>query len=47
MVSLEQDLLLYLNVLHLIFLQDHIFVQSFHSVQLAGLIVLNQKHFTE
>jgi hypothetical protein len=47
MVSLKQDLFLNFDVLHLIFLKDHIFIQSFHRIQLASLIVLNQKDFSE
>jgi len=42
-----QNIFLQLNVLHLLILQNHIFPDALHGVELLVKLVLHQEYFTE
>ena len=47
MVSLEQDVLLVLDVLYLLLLKEQVFVDALHCVHLAHLAVVDEEDFTK
>lgn len=47
MVNLTQDILLKLNVLHLLVLQNDVLSDAFHGVELASCCVLYKEHFAK
>lgn len=46
-VYLAQNIFLELDVLHLLVLQDNIFADAFHRVQLLGHLMLHEEHLSE
>lgn len=46
-VCLEKDLLLHLDVVHLILLKDHVFIQPLHRVLLSVFRVFDEEDFSE
>lgn len=47
MIYRPQDILLQLNVLHLLILQNYILPDALHRIQFLSLRVLDEEHFTE